>query len=471
MDPIPVGLMNGLNAIRETAIQDNTLYGRSAVKIDPTTPFATWAAPLLQNDEVMNDFIPQLLKRIVYTAIEVKYFNNPLRNLEGDEIPLGSTGQEIYVNPVTGRQFNPNDFAGLLCKYEADVKVQYNKVNAHWQYPMTVSYDNIRDSFTSWANLNSFIDAQVAAIYNGFYIDDFNTTKGLIGAAYRENMVQIRQITLPTDETTAKALIRQARAMYLNMQLPSTQYNAWSQIGGSGRPVKTWAEPQDIMIMIRNDLLALIDVDVLAAAFNMDKTSFMGRVYGVDSFDQYDDEGNMVFDGSNIIMAIGDRRWFRIKPQMMKFDQFYNANNTTWQYYLRVEKMYNYSFFANMVVFATELPDVPATALAAPASLNVSVGSTANITVTPTPFNATTAINFTTSDTTTATVTTSGTNPRQAVVTGVKAGNVTITATAGDVTAETTITVTDPAQAAAAMSARTTAKTITPAKTQTSEDK
>lgn len=457
MDPIPEGLMNGLNAIRETAIQDNTLYGRSAVKINPTTPFATWAAPLLQNDDVMNDFIPQLLKRIVYTAIEVKYFNNPLRNLEGDEIPLGSTGQEIYVNPVTGRQFNPNDFAGLLCKYEADVKVQYNKVNAHWQYPMTVSYDNIRDSFTSWTNLNSFIDAQVAAIYNGFYIDDFNTTKGLVGAAYRENMVRVQTIAEPTDEATAKALIRQARAMYLNMSLPSTNYNAWSQIGGSGRPVKTWAEPYDIMIMIRNDLLALVDVDVLASAFNMDKTSFMGRVYGVDTFDQYDEAGNVVFDGSNIIMAIGDRRWFRIKPQMMKFDQFYNANNTTWQYYLRVEKMYNYSFFANMVVFATELPNVPATGLTAPATLNIETGKTGTINVTSTPANATTSIEFTSSDDTVATVAANPNNPRMPVVTAVSAGNATITATAGDVTAETHVTVTNPA-AAGSVQARTTAK-------------
>ena len=37
-------------------------------------------------------------------------------------MPLGYAGQEIYVNPAKGRQYNPEDFAGILQKYEADVK-------------------------------------------------------------------------------------------------------------------------------------------------------------------------------------------------------------------------------------------------------------------------------------------------------------------------------------------------------------
>ena len=37
-------------------------------------------------------------------------------------------------------------------------------------------------------------------------------------------------------------------------------------------------------------------------------------------------------------------------------EDFRNANNRSIQYYLNVIKMYKYSYFANSVVFATELP-------------------------------------------------------------------------------------------------------------------
>ena len=48
-----------------------------------------------------------------------------------------------------------------------------------------------------------------------------------------------------------------------------------------------------------------------------------------------------------------DKSWFRIKTREMTMDEFYNANNRTWQFYLNDVRMYQYSLFANAVVFAT----------------------------------------------------------------------------------------------------------------------
>lgn len=386
MDQAPEALRVFLNEIRETAIQDGSLYGKQVGIIEPTTTFSQWAAPLLNNEDVMNEFMPVLLKRIVYTWVDQRIMRNPLQDLQGDEIPLGYAGQEIYTNPVDGIEFDDNDFAGLLCRYESDTKVQYNHVNARWQFPITISYDNVRSAFVSWGSLYEFIQGQVQALYNGYYVRDYNTTKSLVAAAYRENMVQVRQITAPTDAASARALIQAARGVYLNMLQPSNQYNAWAKVGGYGRPIMTMMEPQDAVILIRNDILALVDVEVLARAFNLDSTKLIGRVYGVDSFDQYDRDGNKIYDGSNILFAIGDRRWFRIKTQMQKFDQFYNAKNTTWNCFLRVNKMYNYSFFANMVVYATALPSVTITGLEFTNNAALSVPATTSVSV---PFTTT----------------------------------------------------------------------------------
>ena len=109
---IKEGLRVGLNEIRETSIQDNTLYAKYVDEILPSTDIGSFASPILSNPTILNEFMNRLIQRIVYTQVEVKLFRNPLQNLEGDVLPLGAIGQEIYINPAKGRKFNVDDFAG-----------------------------------------------------------------------------------------------------------------------------------------------------------------------------------------------------------------------------------------------------------------------------------------------------------------------------------------------------------------------
>lgn len=110
------GLMTSLNLIRETSIQSDTLYHRQVDQIYPDTDISVWAQPILENPQVANEFWNVLIKRIVYTKIFTKMFNNPLKQLEGDRIPLGAIGQEIAFNPIRARKFNVDDFARITCK-------------------------------------------------------------------------------------------------------------------------------------------------------------------------------------------------------------------------------------------------------------------------------------------------------------------------------------------------------------------
>lgn len=344
---IPEGLKQSLNAIRETSIESNTLYAKYVPEIMDTTDIGTFASPILSNPSVMNEFMNVLVQRIVYTQVDLKLFRNPLRVLEGDRIPLGSIGQEIHVNPAKGRMFNVDDFAGLLAKYEADVKVQYTKVNSDIQYPVTITRAKLKDAFVSWGTLENFIDGLTQSLYNAAYIDQYNLTKGLVSAAFKSNQVQYEVVSAVNSEANAKAFITKARTLYLNMQTPSTKYNAWAKVGGYGREILTWSNPEDIVFLIRNDLAAYIDVNTLAAAFNIDKATLLGNIIYVNDFDMYDNDGEKVYDGSGIVGMIADKSWFRIKEQETTMDEFYNANNRTWQYYLNVVRMYNYSLFAN----------------------------------------------------------------------------------------------------------------------------
>lgn len=347
------GLVNSVNEVRTLSSNE---YQKTVPEVTTESGIEMISAPLLQYPNLMNEFINVLVQKIAYSQLETKMFNNPLRILEGDRLPLGAIGEEIYINPSEGRNYDINDFAGLLRKYEADVKVQYNTINLDEQYPVTIIRQELKKAFQSWGALESYISNITTSLYNGAYIRQYNLTKGLVSNAYRSNAVQIQKLSAPTTKELAEEFIIQARTLFLNYQAPSTKYNAWYKVGGYSKEIISWSKPDDIVFLIRNDILAYIDVKVLASAFNIDSAKLMGRIIPVDNFNIYNRKHQVIFDGSNILGMMADKSWFRIKEQDMYMEDFRNANNRSIQYYLNVIKMYQYSYFANAVVFATELP-------------------------------------------------------------------------------------------------------------------
>ena len=444
---ISEGLRLSLNEIRETSVDNGTLYAKQIDEILPTTDISALSTKLFDNPDLMNEFLNVLVKRIIYTQlVNFKLYNNPLRFLEGEQMPLGAIGQEIFINPAEGREFNVNDFAGLLAKYESDVKVQYMHLNSDKQYPATITRAKLKDAFVSWDNLESFINGITQSLYNGAYIDRYNFTKGLVSQAYNNNSAVIEVVDAPTSEDKAKDFLTKARTLYLNFQEPSADYNAWRKVGGYGKDVLTWTEPEDIVFLIRNDLASYLDVNILADAFHIDKADLLGRVKYVKEFTVRDRAGNVVVDGSKILGMIADKAWFRIKNQEITMDEFYNANNRTWQLYLNDVNMFQYSLFCNAVIFATAEPQVTITGLTVSEDeVTVSASATKKVSVSTTPAQANYPdIEVESSDTDVATVSITG---REITITGVAPGSgvdgtATITVSAGNVT--TTIAVTVP---------------------------
>ena len=275
-------------------------------------------------------------------------------------------------------------------------------------------------------------------------------TKDLVASAYDGNNVQIEVVTQPTTEATAKAMIEKARSIFLNMQTPTSRYNAWAKVGGYGNEILTYTPKEDIVMLVRNDILACVDVNVLASAFNMDKTEFLGNVIGVNDFDVWEyikqadgtTKRSKAYDGSSILAIMCDKRWFRIKQQDFEMDEFYNPNNRTWTYYLNDVRMYSYSLFANAVVFATSMPEVLATDVAFIGASTDSVGEGKKIRrfVKLTPPNATSTVTFTSS--TPAVVKVTKISNTEVEIEGVDANETAVTITAYDGTQSDRIAVT-----------------------------
>ena len=314
--------------------------------------------------------------------------------------------------------------AKLLTITDPDTHVAYYRRNRKDLYTKTISRENLQGAFVSWEKFESYISAITTSLYSGNYIDEFELTKSLVDGAYDNDKVIVEQVSAVTDESSAKAFIKKCRSLFAKMKLPSTEYNAYSKFSGAKGKIKTWTDEDRFVLIVTADVMAEVDVDVLARAFNIENTKFLGRVIEVDSF-----------KNEEIQAILCDESWFQIYENVMRFDEFYNARVMAWNEYLHVWQTYAICPFANAVVLATAKPK-PATAISV-SNVNVKENQTANVTVTLTPSDATSELEYISGDETVFTVSNTG------VVTGVSAGSGTLTVnTDNGLTKTATVTVT-----------------------------
>ena len=421
-------------AIPKGAKVFNVVRENSSKVFMETVPSATedniqTLSNILFNDAyqpMLNEFVTNLINRIGLTIIRNKTFSNPLSILRKGSMPLGTDIQDLYENPAEAEQYelSNNAMAKLLTITDPDTHVAYYRRNRKDLYTKTISRENLQGAFVSWEKFEQYITSITTSLYSGNYIDEFELTKALVDGAYDNNKVIVETINAVTDETSAKAFIKKCRSLFTKMKLPSTQYNAYSKFSGAKGTIKTWTEDDRFVLIVTSDVMAEVDVDVLARAFNIENTKFLGRVIEIDKF-----------ENEEIQAILCDESWFQIYENLMRFDEFYNARTMTWNEYLHVWQTYAICPFANAVVFATAQPK-PATAISV-SDVSVVEDATANVTVTLTPADATSELTFISGDETVFTVSDTG------VVTGVSAGTGTLTVETDNGLSDTaTVTVT-----------------------------
>lgn len=422
------GLVTALNAMREMSVDNGSIYHQYVPLINDASTISEIAVPILdtQNLNVLNDFVG-LLKKVIYTAVYNKTFNNPLAGLEGERMPLGSFIEETAVNPAEGVAYDPADFAGLLERYSSEIFVEYLHTNVDVQFKATLTREKIRNAFQSWESLEAMIRSVIDSLYNGAYIRRWRATKSMVAGALAGNNVNYKIVDDVTDEQTATALVRELRSTYSKFQLPSTKYNAYNKVRGGRLALETWSNPEDIIVFISSDLEAFIDTEVLAKSFNMDKADFLGRVFVIDDFSVYNKDGSVAVDGSNIKAFICDRSWFKLKTQDFAMDEFYNPNVRCWTYFLNDTRMENFSLFSNALVLTTSAPTVNATDIeVASSTATVTAGEKVKVGFELTPPNATSTVTVSSS----AEYATAEIKGKDVEITGVSEGSATITVTA-----------------------------------------
>lgn len=346
---------------------------------------------LMQYQPMQNEFLHALVNRIGRVILTSKLYTNPWSMFKKGLLEFGETVEEIFVNITQPHQFDPVVAENEVFKREIpDVRAAFHTMNYQKFYKSTVSNDQLRQAFLSWDGITDLIARIVDAMYTSAAKDEFLTMKYLL--ARRAISGGIGTQAIPTvSADNSNEIVTAVKALSNKLTFLSPDYN----VAG----VETYTRREDQIVLINSDYEAIMNVETLASAFNIDRVTFMGQLVLVDSFgfsnsdlDRLDlllsenpgyvrpsaEEIELL---NNIPIIVLDRDWFMIFDNFYNFTENYNGQGLYWNYWYHTWKTFSVSPFANAAMFIQGEPAVTSVTVS-PTSMTITKGQTGQFTAT-----------------------------------------------------------------------------------------
>lgn len=343
-------------------------------------------AIIMDSPQLQNEFLSALVNRIGRVLVTSKMYDNPWSMFKKGTLEFGETIEEIFVNIAKPFQFDPNVAETNLFKREIpDVRSAFHIMNYQKYYKTTIQNDQLRQAFLSWQGITDLIAKIVDSMYTGANYDEFQTMKYMLAKHILNG--RMYPVTIPAvTEANMKSIVSTIKGVSNNYEFMSNKYN----VAG----VQNFSKKQDQYLLINSNFDATMDVEVLASAFNMDKTQFAGQRVLVDSFGSLDIERlNILFADDptyteisesdlqaldKIPCVLVDRDWFMIFDNFYNFTEQYNGEGLYWNYWYHVWKTFSVSPFANNALFIPGVPTVTSVTVS-PANATVKAGQTISL--------------------------------------------------------------------------------------------
>lgn len=360
-----------LNVIRQNASYD---YQQNVPEVTTVNDIPKVGEIIYGTPAFANQFINALVNRIAIVRVQSATFNNPYSILKKGYIEYGETVEDIFVSIAKAVDFNVEKAAKREFKRTIpDVRSAFHVMNWRVMYPVTIQDEDLRQAFLSIDGVQNLIAKIVDTVYTAAEYDEFLLFKYLLIKAISHGKMYPTSIGAGAELNEAAVQFRGTSNL---LPFMSSEYN---EAG-----VKTNTPKARQVIFMDAMFNAQFDVNVLASAFNMDKADFMGRLFLIDNWTDFDNERFDIIransDGieevtadelallANVKAVILDDNWFQVYDNNNKFTEKYVASGLYWNYFYHTWKTVSNSPFANAVVFVTSAADV-----ALPATVTVHV--------------------------------------------------------------------------------------------------
>lgn len=386
-----------LNAIRTSA---STYYQENV-------PIATYDAAsvrdvgriVLNSTALTNEFYSALVNQFAFIFGSSKMFYNKWVDFKKGLIGLGELVEEFFVQIALPNNYNPDIAATEIFKRViADVQTAIYRINVKTFYKTTINRPLLEMAFTTEGGMADLIGKVFTSMAAACEVDQMNAIKYLLARKILDGKIKtvpIPELTTGDITGSTKTAARQMKADFENFFFPRTDYN---EAG-----VMNWVnDKNDVSFMLMTTFGAVYDIEVLAAAFNLDYVNFMGRVKRVDSLSNIDfTRLNAFFDLPEPIaefeedeIAILDKvaaitfdngliQWY---DRLYEWHEEPNGQSMEWQNWLHYWALIASSPFANAVAYVRSTsPDTLGTVTAVTSpyggkSISLPVGSSLPLT-------------------------------------------------------------------------------------------
>lgn len=362
-----------MNVIRQNASYE---YQQNVPKVAKASDIPRVGEVIYGTPAFANQFINALVNRIAIVSVQSATFNNPYSILKKGYIEFGETVEDIFVSIAKSVDFDPEKAAQReFQRTIPDVRSAFHTMNWRVMYPVTIQDEDLKQAFISIDGVQNLIAKIVESVYTAAEYDEFLLFKYLLIKAISHGKIHSKSVGDGTNLDTAAVQFRGTSNLITFM---SDKYNELEVKNNT---------PKDRQVIFMDSLFnAEFDVNVLASAFNMNKADFMGRLFLIDNWTEFDNARFDVIransDGieevtsaelallANVKAVILDEKWFQVYDNNNKFSENYVASGLYWNYFYHTWKTVSNSPFANAIAFVTTAANT-----ALPESITVHVDS------------------------------------------------------------------------------------------------
>lgn len=250
-----------------------------------------------------NAFLENLTNKVAKTMIYSKNWDNPWAQLKREKLEYGDSIEDLFVQMAQMKNFGEHwenqgtDEADLIRKIKPVVLALYKKKNIDKKFKTTVFEKDMRKAFTNSGGLGKLVQQIVASISTSMNYHEFEMMKSTLfravdGIDYNgEKYVGTKVNAKPNEQITLKKmhavdvqgfeanpseLVRLVRQTVGQMKYMKKDFNIADQI--------THSKPSDMVLITTPEISSILDVNVLAHAFNVSHTDIKTRIVEVDTF-------------------------------------------------------------------------------------------------------------------------------------------------------------------------------------------
>lgn len=333
-----------------------------------------------QYPSAKNEFINTLTNQVVRSVIYSKVFNNPLQMFHGGKLEVGQSIEQLFVDMAEVKGFlemeQSDEVKDLIGTSTPDVHALYVSRNYAYKSKVTISEEQLQGAFRSRDGLSQLVNHLASSIVSGIYYQEFKDMKAIINAHAQGKylarvdasgkMVEtaltntvlpngqsakvINVGTYATEEAKGKAVSEAVRGLAGRLRFPSTEYNA--------AKVLTWTNPEDLVFITTPEMVAKLDVNVLAQAFNVSLAELNVRTVIVDELPQQVCGSNSALGTgltpakANVYGVLVDKAFIIAKDTVNQTETMRIANQLKTNMWYHKQGIMSTCYFANYVIIA-----------------------------------------------------------------------------------------------------------------------